>query len=104
MMVPVEDLGGLIDVFAKTGGPAVVTLVVVGYLVWKALSPLMLKLLSSLDELSQNLKDMTKEISATNTEIRAMGIRLDQLEREVRDPRHRGPWETGDQSNSAPRA
>lgn len=80
-----QDFSGVIEVFAKTGGPAVVTLVVVGYLVWKAISPLMVKLLGSLDELSRNLKDMTKEISATNTEIRAMGIRLDQLEREVRD-------------------
>lgn len=80
-----QDVSGVIEVFAKTGGPEVVTLVVVGYLVWKAISPLMVKLLGSLDELSRNLKDMTKEISATNTEIRAMGIRLDQLEREVRD-------------------
>ena len=79
-----QDVSGVIEVFAKTGGPAVVTLVVVGYLVWKAISPLMVKLLGSLDELSRNLKDMTKEISATNTEIRAMGIRRAPQERAAR--------------------
>ena len=89
-MPPIENMGSLVETFAKTGGPAVVTLVVVGYLVWKAVNPLMLKLLGSLDTLSENLKDMTKEIGHTTTELKLMAQRLDVLERQVSrvSPRH----------------
>ena len=89
-MPPIENMGSLVETFAKTGGPAVVTLVVVGYLIWKAVNPLMLKLLGSLDTLSENLKDMTKEIGHTTTELKLMAQRLDVLERQVSrvSPRH----------------
>ena len=89
-MPPIENMGSLVETFAKTGGPAVVTLVVVGYLIWKAVNPLMLKLLGSLDTLSENLKDMTKEIGHTTTELKLMAQRLDVLERQVSRvaPRH----------------
>lgn len=80
----VEDLGGIFEVFAKTGGPAVVTLVVVGYLLWKAGSPLLIRLLDSIVDLSVSVKAMAAALSDTNTEIREMAVRLDHLEREVR--------------------
>jgi hypothetical protein len=80
--------------FANAGGPSVMALVVVGGLVWRAVSPLLQKLLGSLDTISENLKDMTTEIGKTNTEIRAMAVRLDMLEREVRDPHHHAAEES----------
>ncbi len=86
-MIAVADTGIWVE-FAKAGGPSVVALVVVGGLVWRAANPLLIKLLGSLDSLSENLKGMTAEIGKTNTEIRAMAVRLDMLEREVRDSRH----------------
>ena len=100
-MLALENMASLLEVFAKTGGPAVVTLVVVGYLVWKALSPLMLKLLGSLDTLSENLKDMTEEIGHTTTELKLMAQRLDVLERQVSRvaPRH----ESEERTPAAPR-
>ena len=87
-MLALENMASLLEVFAKTGGPAVVTLVVVGYLVWKALSPLM-------------LKDMTKEIGHTTTELKLMAQRLDVLERQVSrvSPRH----ESEERTPAAPR-
>ena len=63
--------------FAKAGGPAVVALVVVGGLLWKAASPYLKRLLDSLEALSNGIAEL-------NVEIRVMSTRLDHLEREVR--------------------
>lgn len=65
------------------GGPIVVALIVVGGLVWRAASPLLMKLMEAIGELSGNIKSMTVELSKTNVEIRLMSARIDVLERQV---------------------
>jgi len=82
-MLALEDMSGILDVFAKTGGPAVVTLVVVGYLVWKGAGPMLLQLISGISQLAADVRDLTKEMNRMVTELRLMSERVDILERQV---------------------
>lgn len=82
-MLALEDMSGILDVFAKTGGPAVVTLVVVGYLVWKGAGPMLLQLISGISQLAADVRDLTKEMDRMVTELRLMSERVDTLERQV---------------------
>lgn len=82
-MLALEDMSGILDVFAKTGGPAVVTLVVVGYLVWKGAGPMLLQLISGISQLAADVRDLTKEMNRMVTELRLMSERVDNLEHQV---------------------
>lgn len=65
------------------GGPIVLSLVLIGGLTWRAGYPLLIRFIGVVEALNENLKDMTRELSNTNTEIRLMAARVDMLEREV---------------------